>query len=67
MVGVSPQESEDLLRRVCAYGEEDHGQMYTHKWQPGDMVLWVSDKPCHTMLMQHQRKGRMIPCIEGLG
>ena len=46
VVGLSDDESRDLLKRVC-----DHcirpNNIYTHKWQPRDLVFWDNRTTIH--------------------
>ena len=48
VVGFSPEESADLIAEIRGYLYDDD-RIYSHRWRPGDLVLW------HNHFLQHAR------------
>ena len=45
--GMTRQDSLDLLEKVLSHGTSD-SQVYRHKWQPDDFVIWANRRLIHT-------------------
>ena len=45
--GMSRQDSLDLLQAVLSHGTSD-SQVYRHKWQPDDFVVWANRRIIHS-------------------
>jgi alpha-ketoglutarate-dependent 2,4-dichlorophenoxyacetate dioxygenase len=47
IVGWTEEESRELLERLYAFATQDK-YIYTHKWRPGDMVVWDNRCTMHS-------------------
>lgn len=67
IIGMSPEASQDLLYELMDHVVQDDNT-YTHKWRPGDFVIWDNRSSLHKANLdfdptQHRLLYRM--CVEG--